>query len=101
LRLLSLKQLGTDKGIAYTRAYVLRLMERGQFPRSIHLGPNRVAWLESEIDAWIEARAAARDQDAEAASAAMRQQIAQRHAQRGEWRRGRKRRGAAAATASS
>ena len=29
----------------------------GEFPRRIRLGPNAVAWLEDEIEAWIDARA--------------------------------------------
>ena len=31
------------------------------FPQPIRLGPNRVAWLRSEIDAWIRERVAERD----------------------------------------
>jgi len=89
VRLLSLKLLNADKGIPYTRAHLLRLMERGEFPRSIHLGPNRVAWIESEIDDWIAARVAAREQDADTASAAMKATIARRREQRSA-RRGRR-----------
>ena len=42
--------------VGYGRATIYRLMETGQFPRSYSLGARAVAWLESEIDAWIEAR---------------------------------------------
>ena len=35
-------------------------MACGAFPRSIPLGPRVRAWLETEIDAWIDARVAER-----------------------------------------
>lgn len=31
------------------------------FPAPIQLGPKSVGWIQSEIDAWLEARVAARD----------------------------------------
>ena len=39
-----------------------RLLDRGEFPRPIKVNPNgrAVAWLESEVDAWIESRLADR-----------------------------------------
>jgi prophage regulatory protein len=37
------------------------MMAAGTFPKSIPLGPRARAWLETEIEAWIEARIAARD----------------------------------------
>jgi prophage regulatory protein len=36
-------------------------MERSGFPRPIKLGERSVAWVEEEVDAWIEARRAQRD----------------------------------------
>ena len=57
-RLITKKELSLV--IPYTHQHILRLEKRGQFPRRIQVGPNRVAWLLSEIEAWIEARAAAR-----------------------------------------
>lgn len=35
-----------------------RRVTAGTFPRQIHLGPKSVAWLESDVNAWIEARVA-------------------------------------------
>ena len=40
----------------YGRASIYRLIAAGQFPRPYSLGARAVAWLESDIDAWIEAR---------------------------------------------
>ena len=37
-----------------SRASVYRHMKRGLFPQRRRIGPNRVAWLASEILAWIE-----------------------------------------------
>ena len=48
--------------VPFTRQHVLRLEKVGKFPRRIQLGENRVGWLISEIDAWISARVAQRDQ---------------------------------------
>ncbi len=45
----------------YSRMHVDRLEKAGRFPRRVQLGPNSVGWLENEVLAWIEARAAARD----------------------------------------
>jgi prophage regulatory protein len=50
--------------VPYTRQHLSRLEKLGQFPRRVHLGGNKVAWLEHEIEGWMEARAAERDQAA-------------------------------------
>jgi prophage regulatory protein len=50
-----------DRGIDWTRQWTLVQEKRGTFPRRIRLGVNSVGWIESEIEAWIAARSAARD----------------------------------------
>jgi predicted DNA-binding transcriptional regulator AlpA len=47
-------------GIRFSRAYLLKLEKRGQFPQRVRLGPNSVAWRLDEIQQWIEMRSAAR-----------------------------------------
>jgi prophage regulatory protein len=47
-------------GIRFSRAYLLKLEKRNQFPKRVRLGPNSVAWRLDEIQAWIEMRSAAR-----------------------------------------
>ncbi len=42
--------------VPYSRATIYRLITAGQFPRPYCLGARAVAWLESEVDAWIAAR---------------------------------------------
>lgn len=47
--------------VPYTPQHILRLEKRGLFPRRIQVGPNRVAWLLSEIEEWVAARIFERD----------------------------------------
>jgi predicted DNA-binding transcriptional regulator AlpA len=50
-------------GIPYSKSHLRRLWEAGKFPRPFQLNPGGpLCWLDTEIDAHIEARAAARDQ---------------------------------------
>ncbi len=42
--------------VGYGRASIYRLIAAGQFPRPYSLGARAVAWLESDVVAWIEAR---------------------------------------------
>lgn len=44
-----------------TRSTLWRWVKAGRFPKPVQLGPQAVGWLEHEIDAWLEARAAERD----------------------------------------
>lgn len=39
-------------------ATIYRWMREGRFPRSYQLGPNSVAWLESDIDDFIRSKTA-------------------------------------------
>ncbi len=41
-------------------ATLWRMEKRNELPRSVKISAGRVAWIESEIDALIDARAAAR-----------------------------------------
>lgn len=50
-----------DKGIQYSRSQLSRRIREGTFPKPVQLGLQRVAWVESELDAWIEQRIAQRD----------------------------------------
>ena len=42
--------------VPYSRVQIWRLERQGRFPRRLRIGPNRVAWIESEIEGWINAR---------------------------------------------
>lgn len=39
---------------------IYKLVKRGEFPRQLRLCANKVAWLQSEVADWVQARAEAR-----------------------------------------
>jgi len=41
---------------------IYKFISAGRFPRQIHLAPQRVVWLRSEVLAWIADQAAKRNQ---------------------------------------
>ena len=45
----------------YRRSNLYLLMHEGRFPKAVRLGPKAVAWLESEVDEWMQGRIAERD----------------------------------------
>jgi prophage regulatory protein len=54
-----------DRGIRYSKSHLWRLWTSGKFPKPVKLSTSRNAWLESDIDAWLETRVAERDRVAE------------------------------------
>ena len=40
----------------FGRSQIYNLINQGQFPKQIHLGPQSVAWLESEVTEWMKER---------------------------------------------
>jgi prophage regulatory protein len=50
-----------NKGVDYSDAQLHRLVKAGKFPAPIKIGENRNAWIEEEIDAYIQAKIAERD----------------------------------------
>jgi len=42
--------------VKYSAQHIARLEKAGSFPRRIRLGQNRVAWLLSEVEDWIDER---------------------------------------------
>ncbi len=47
--------------VPLSRTTIWRLERQGDFPRRIRIGPNRVAWVETEVEAWINDRLAERE----------------------------------------
>ncbi len=47
--------------VKYSPQHIARLEKAGQFPKRIRLGQNRVAWLLTEIEEWIDERLQRRD----------------------------------------
>lgn len=57
-RIIRLPTVQDKTGLKHSEIYARIAL--GTFPRQVPLGPKAVGWLEHEIDAWIEERAAAR-----------------------------------------
>jgi prophage regulatory protein len=53
-----------ERRVPYTRQHLMRLEKAGAFPRRVQVGGNRVAWIESEVNDWIDGRASQRGQAA-------------------------------------
>jgi prophage regulatory protein len=66
LKILSLKDL-RERGILYSRVHIYRLVKAGKFPAPIKVGQNRIGWVESEIDEWLNVKIAERDARTKAA----------------------------------
>lgn len=58
LRLIRRKEVQAKTGFGASSIYAE--MAKGNFPKPIQISERRVAWLESEIDAWIAERIASR-----------------------------------------
>ena len=55
--------------VGYHPVHIMRLVKVGKFPRPVRLGPGALAFVESEIEEWLQQRIAERDakRDAEPA----------------------------------
>lgn len=40
----------------FGRAWIYRMIERGEFPSQVKLGRRAVGFVESEVDAWVDQR---------------------------------------------
>jgi prophage regulatory protein len=61
-KLILFEDLKTEKRIDYTLNHLWRMEKANRFPKRLHLGQGRkIAWVESEIDAWLAARISERD----------------------------------------
>lgn len=47
--------------VGMSRVWIYTKISEGNFPKPIKLGSNCSRWVESEVDEWMEARAAERD----------------------------------------
>jgi prophage regulatory protein len=46
--------------VPYSASHIWRLERSGKFPQRVRLGGNRVAWLQSEVNSWVESKLDAR-----------------------------------------
>lgn len=42
----------------YSRAWIYKLIEKNRFPKPIKIGPRSIAFVESEVEEWINQRIA-------------------------------------------
>ena len=55
-RLIRRKEVQTKTGLGASSFYAM--LKNGEFPQCLNLSERRVAWIESEVDAWIANRIA-------------------------------------------
>jgi prophage regulatory protein len=55
MKVLTFGELQRIKGIPYCRDHLRRKVKAGEFPKPIELGDHRIAWIEEEVDAYLEA----------------------------------------------
>lgn len=52
---------GVEECVGFSRSALYRAMEDDGFPRPVRIGRRAVAWVESEVQAWLDAKLAARE----------------------------------------
>ncbi|HDZ46414.1 MAG TPA: AlpA family transcriptional regulator [Halomonas sp.] len=62
MKLIRIKDVMERTGLA--RSTIYKYISLGLFPNSVQLGTRAVAWVESEIDTWINDSIKRRDEDA-------------------------------------
>lgn len=60
-RVLSFTDLKDRKGIGWSRTHVYRMVNAGKFPKPVKLAEGTAAWVENEVDRWLDERIAERD----------------------------------------
>ncbi|WP_420564158.1 helix-turn-helix transcriptional regulator [Thalassobaculum sp.] len=55
-----------ERGIVSNRQTLGRWIRHHGFPRGVRLGPNTTAWVESDVDDWLEGRTASHSDTAAA-----------------------------------
>ena len=61
-KLLKAKQVAEYVNVSKSQIY--KLVQQGRLPKPIKLGERGSAWLVSEIDAWLQSKVDARDEEA-------------------------------------
>lgn len=60
-KILKVKQVAEEINISVPQVY--KLVSLGRFPKPIKLGERGSGWLTTEIDAWLQSRVDARDEE--------------------------------------
>lgn len=56
-----LRRADVERATGFSGATLYRLAALGRFPKPMKIGARASAWLESEVQAWVDARIAERD----------------------------------------
>jgi prophage regulatory protein len=67
MKLLSLEQLKSEKGIPFSKPHLWRLIKANKFVKPVKVGEKRIGFIEAEVDAWLETKAAQREEGSIAA----------------------------------
>ncbi|MEK2096983.1 AlpA family transcriptional regulator [Vibrio parahaemolyticus] len=59
MRLIRLQEVMETTGLS--RSCIYKYINAGKFPRNVPLGGSAVAWVESEVQEWVQEAVAARD----------------------------------------
>ncbi|EAP9735420.1 helix-turn-helix transcriptional regulator [Salmonella enterica subsp. enterica serovar Glostrup] len=51
-----IRLLEVQRRTGYSKAWIYRLMSQGKFPSSVKIGSRAIAFVESEVDDWINQR---------------------------------------------
>ena len=60
-KILKVKEVAEELNVSVQQIY--KLASKGRFPKPIKLGERGSGWLTSEIDAWLQSRVDARDEE--------------------------------------
>ena len=61
-KILKVKEVAAELNVSVQQIY--KLVSKGRFPKPIKLGERGSGWLTSEIDAWLQSKVDARDEEA-------------------------------------
>ncbi len=67
MKLVTFDRLKPDYGIPYSRDHLRRKVKAGEFPAIVRLSGARIAWFQSDVEAWLSAKAERRAAGAEVA----------------------------------
>lgn len=60
VKLISFNDLSEKHGITFQRSHLYDLEMENKFPKRVRLGMNRIGWVQSEVEAWLDAKLADR-----------------------------------------
>ncbi|SDE12444.1 transcriptional regulator, AlpA family [Bradyrhizobium brasilense] len=61
VKIISFNDLSEKYGITFQRSHLYDLERESKFPKRVRLGMNRIGWVQSEIEAWLAEKLAARN----------------------------------------